>query len=380
MRFASIIAMSNTQTSRFVFEPACEADGKELLAILEAAAFKGKISLLYTRRPDAYRSLKQEAQEVQILLARDTKHHKIAGFGACALRELFVNGQPARVGYLFSLRLASDYLKKTPILHRGFRLLHSQNQTKGIVCYLTTILEENRYAQKLFEKPRPFMPTYTPFGIYEIFAMPCRSAPRSKRRKDDSLVFSQATSRDAEELSHFLHREGRKLQFFPVVHAEDLQNRRFYGITIEDFYLLRSKMGEMLAAGLAWDQRHYKQYIVQSYGGVFRYLRPFSRILPFFGYPSLPAPGNALAFFTLSFWAIKDNHPELFECFLQEIMQVSGHYPFFLIGLHERHPFHSLLQKRPHISYRSIVYQVSWQESSALLKPSTLPYLECGLL
>lgn len=374
--------MDNTaHSSRFVFESARETDGKELLKILEDTAFKGNISLMYTRRPDAYCSLKQEANDVQILLARDTKHNKIAGFGACALRELFVNGSPQTVAYLFSLRMARSYLKKAPILHHAYRRLHAQNRTKQIRCYLTTILEENHYAQKLLEKPRPFMPTYTSFGTYEVFAMPCRSTRRSKRRKDESLVFRRAIHGDAEELTDFLNSEGRKHHFFPVVHAAELHNKQFYGLAIEDFYLLHSKEGEILAAGVPWDQRHYKQYIVQGYGSVLKYLRPLSRVLPFFGYPSLPAPGSMLAFFTLSFWAIKDNESGLFERFLHEIIQISEQYPFFLIGLHEGHPLHSLLQKRPHISYRSKVYQVSWQDSPVeQLDRSYIPYLECGLL
>ncbi len=375
--------MTNTESSRFIFESARESDGKELLEILEDAAFKGNISLLYTRRPNAYRSLKQEAKDVWILLARDTQNGKIAGFGACAVRKLFVNGSPQNVAYFFSLRIARSYQKKAMILHRAYDALYAQTQGKQIVCYLTTILDENHYARKLLEKPRPFMPAYTPFGTYEVFAMRCRSTRHSKRKRGDSLVFRQSVPQDIEALTNFLNREGRKYHFFPVVHAADLQNGRFYGLAIKDFYLLHSEDGEILAAGVPWDQRHYKQYIVQGYGGALKYLRPLSRISPLFGYPALPVPGSALVFFTLSFWAIRDNDPQIFERFLSEITNISRQYPFFLLGLHERHPLYPVLQQRPHLSYRSKLYRVSrqGQESSPIqLDQTQIPYLECGLL
>ena len=373
--------MSAAQSSRFIFEAAQEADAWELLNILEDAAFKGNISLLYTRRPNAYRSLMQEAKDVRILLARDTKFGRIVGFGACALRELFVNGHPQTIAYLFSLRMARSYQKKAPILHRAYDALYAQNTSEPIRCYLTTILEDNRYAQKLLEKPRPFMPAYTPLGTYDVFAMHCRSMRRSKRKQDDSLTFRQANSGDLSNLRNFLHNEGRHYQFFPVVHTADLQNGQFYGLNIEDFYLLHSRNGEVLAAGVPWDQQQYKQYIVQGYGGPFRYLRPLSRIFPFFGYPSLPAPGSALVFFTLSFWAVKDNDVCVFTRFLDEIANVSRQFPFFLIGLHERHPLHSLVQHYRHISYRSKVYKVSRNNSpDEALDRDYIPYLECGLL
>lgn len=157
--------------NRFIFEPANHNDGRELLEIIEENIFGGKISLLYTRRPDAYFSMKNEGEEVDIVVCRDLERKKIVGFGVCAIRSLFVNGRRERVGYLFGLRCRREYLKIYPLLYQGYEFLHNLHKNKDIQFYITTILEDNIYAQKLLEKKREFMPIYEPFGFYEVYVV-----------------------------------------------------------------------------------------------------------------------------------------------------------------------------------------------------------------
>jgi hypothetical protein len=377
--------------NRLIFEQATPADSQELLAILEDTTFTGNISLLYTRRPDAYQAFKHEGTEVDIIVARDIKRKRIAGVGACATRKVYVNGKSENIGYLFGLRVARDY-KGVPFLHQGYAYLQTLHKEKALSYYLTTILEDNRSAQKLLEKPRSFMPTYHPFGSYEIFALKpgTRSAQRMKRRSAlsgrsvNNVTFRQASERDLPTLLEFLKEQGQMYQFFPVIDKAELRAGTLHNLQIEDFYLLHTKYGEILAAGACWDQRDYKQYVVQGYHGILKGLYPISWVFPIFGYPSLPAPHTTLKFFTLSFWAIKETTPEFFLQFLAGISKVRQAYPFFLIGLHERHPFREILRQQPHISYRSKIYLVFWgahQDAlETLAREETLPYLECGML
>lgn len=373
----------HTQHSRFLFERATAQDSDEILNILEEASFKGHISLIYTRRPDAYWSFTQEGEAVDLIVARDTQYGKIAGFGACAIRTLFVNGIPARVGYLFGLRVARAYLKKFPILHRGYAYLQTLHQTKNVACYITTILEENLDVQAMLEKRRDFMPTYQPCGKYEIFALRTGRPVKSRSTLFASCSFRRATIADLPALIAFLHQQGQSFQFFPVMAETALRSRAFPGLGIEDFFVMYNADGEFLAAGALWDQRSYKQYVLQRYGGYFKYLYPFAKLLPPFGFPALPAPGNALAFCTLSFWAVKDRNPEIFSLFLEKITHATASFPFLLVGVHEFHPLCSMLKKRPHISYKSKMYLVFWekqQEFVSTLRQDDRFYLECGLL
>lgn len=368
----------NYRNNRFIFERATPEDGQELLEILEEAEFRGRMSLLYTRRPDAYLSLKQEGKEVDIVLCHDTRNGKIVGFGACALRELFVNGRAATVGYLFSLRIRRQYQRKYPLLHRGYEFLRQLYRDRRVSFYITTILEENRAAQRLLKKRRPFMPHYSPYGRYDVYAFHCR---RSSSSVSSSL--KQAASDDLAALLSFLSKHGKTMQFFPMLRENDLKTGSIGGLCIQNFYLLYDTHDEILAAGALWDQRHCKQYVMQGYSGIFKLLHPLSRFFPLFGFPAFPKPGEILNFFTLSFWAVKDQNPEIFTQFLDVIPEVAGTYPFFLLGVHENHPLRSVLSKRPHIKYTSQLYVVSWDEQEEkvnALEKNMVTYLECGML
>ncbi len=364
--------------SRFYFDFATPEDGREMLEILEEAAFRGQISLLYTRRPDAFHSFQAEGERVEIVVCRDAERGKIVGFGACAARRVFLNGQPETLGYLFGLRVRREYAKKYPLLHRGYAFLRDSSRQASPRLYLTTILEENRAAQTLLEKPRDFMPTYTPYGAYRVYAFAC-SDKLLFRRKCGEL--RQARPDDADALTEFLSEQGRRFQSFPVVAPEMFRARIPGWPALEDFYLLKSAQGDMLACGAFWDQTAYKQYIAQGYGGAFRLLAPLSRCLPLFGIPALPKAGETLRFFTLSFWAVKNDDPAVFQAFLDGIPSVAARYPFYLVGAHETHPLRPVLQRRPHIGYQSRVYAVTWRDQPTFEMNSSLPiYLECGML
>lgn len=365
---------------RFVFDFARPDDSQELLEMLEDESATGNIRLLYTRRPDAYASFQQEGQTVDLVVCRDRAQGKIVGCGACAIRSVFLNGHPIDIGYLFGLRVRREYRRKYPLLHRGYAFLHAQHQQRQAALYLNTILDENQAAQALLEKRRGCMPTYQPYGRYEIYAF---KTIRSRPSADAEFMMRPASPVDSTILLRFLTDQGRQYQFFPVVSESELLHGLHTGLSIERFYLLFDACQELVAAGAIWDQTSYKQYIVQGYGGILRWVYPLSRWFPLINLPILPTPGSLLKFFTLSLWAVKDNHPIFFQAFLDRIATVTPVYPFFLVGIHERHPLRPLLRKRPHISYTSKIYLVAWPEQThtvELLDQRRIPYLECGML
>jgi hypothetical protein len=67
------------RSDRFVIQPATAADSAEILCLLEENVFPGNVSLIYTRRPDAYRSFMAEGKEAHLLVCRDTQEGRIAG-------------------------------------------------------------------------------------------------------------------------------------------------------------------------------------------------------------------------------------------------------------------------------------------------------------
>jgi hypothetical protein len=371
---------SQWDRDRFVFALASPGDSDEILEILEEGHYSGKMRLLYTRRDDAFASLMKEGEEVNIITCRDTLHNTIASIGACALRTLYVNGEPARVGYLFNLKTRSRYRKMFRFLHKGYDYCRQVLENKNSPFCLMTILEGNEYAIKLLEKRRSFMPDHYPLGTYEVYAfktrMRCKSIP--------GLDFRQCTRADMAAVVRFLNERGKNYQFFPVVNLEDFQEENITGPCFKDFYGLYNDRGELVACGAVWDQKKYKQYIIKGYKGFLKYIAPVSTLLPVFGYPHmLSKPNTVLNFFTLSFWAVKDNNPVFFNYFVKNISRCSGEYRFFVIGLHETNHLKKALTQIPHFSYKSKIYLVDWEKTGnklSRLDKNRVPYLECGTL
>jgi hypothetical protein len=365
---------------RFTFRLASPGDSGEILEILEEGYYSGNMCLLYTRRDDAFTSLMREGEEVDIITCRDTRDNTIASIGACALRTLYVNGEPAKVGYLFNLKTRSEYRKMFRFLHKGYDYCRRILEDKNLPFCLMTILEGNVPAVKLLEKRRPFMPDHYPLGTYEVYAlktgMRCKPLP--------GLHFRRCRREDTAAVVRFLNENGRHYQFFPVVTREDFQEENKTGLCFNDFYGLYDDRGELAACGAVWDQKKYKQYIIKGYKGLLKYIAPVSGLLPVFGYPHmLSKPGTVLNFFTLSFWAVKDNNPFFFKHFVKNISRDSRDYGFFVIGVHETNDLKKVLTRLPHFSYKSKIYLVDWDKTGSKLSQldnNRVPYLECGTL
>ncbi len=360
------------------FSMAREEDSQKILEMLEESAFKGAIELQYTRRPNAYQSLKKEGRPVNIIICRDTRKNRIAGLGAIAFRKLFVNGEVRTVGYMFGLRLRRAYLHSV-FISRAYQWMHENEPAGKTDFYLTTILAENQHARRMLEKRRTFMPDYEYLGEYRAYAL--KTGGIKKREHD--FTFRKARTEDLKKLTEFINREGRRYNFFPVLRDEDISGGQYPGLSAGDFYLLMDRQGEINAAGAAWDQRSYKQYVVKKYNGILKLCYPFSFLFPLFNMPRLPQPGSVLDFFTLSFWMVKGDDQDIAKLFLDEITRQCSCFSFFLAGVHETSPLCDVLAKRPHIQYKSRTYLVNW-EKEKILKESvskTRPlYMECATL
>ncbi len=355
--------------SRYVYELAGESDGNELLEILEEQYFEGGISLLYTRRPDAYKSFLKEGKDVKIVVLRDRKNDKIAGFGVCAIREMFINGSKEDVGYLFSLRGRREYVRRVPLLHKGYEFL--RGYVPNIRFFYTTILEENTYAIRMLEKRRDFMPAYIYLGKYTVLSIKTRKIglpPGFSIRRCDEVSVGILTD--------FLNGIGRNYQFYPVFREDDLLKGEFYGLGYEDFYMV-FKDGNLVGAFAIWDQRDYKQYVVKGYRGIYRILRRFSPIIELFGYPKLPRVGETLRFFYLSFLTARK--PEVIDVAIRCAMNLTD-YDFFSIGFFEKNDLSDYLKRYRGIRYRSNVYLVDWDGYYEEFDKDAPIYLECGLL
>jgi hypothetical protein len=366
------------RSDRFVMQPATAADSAEILRVLEENVFPGNVALIYTRRPDAYRSFLAEGREAHLLVCRDTQEGRIAGLGAHAVHECFIDRRPEKVVYLFGLRVRREYVATRALLSLpgAYRQIVEQFQAQGVRYFLTVILQDNLPAQRLLTKERSHMPRHTFLCPYHTLTF------RTRRRAPslpNSCVFRRATPQDRVALEDFLTAEGGRRDFFPA-RIGDLFERH-PELSWESFYLLTDRQGSILACGAAWDQVSYKQYIVAGYGGKLRWLSRVSPLLRAFGYPPLPKPSTILRFVLLTFWCVKDDRADYLKWFLDSFAHAVRDYPYFVVGVPQVHPLAPALKEWKFLGYDSHIYLVGHHvtpDDAARLRKS--PYLECGWL
>jgi hypothetical protein len=366
-------------SDRYIIEPGTVADSDEILGILEETVFPSAMSLVYTRRPDAYRSFMAEGEDVHLFVCRDRRENRIAGMAAYALHDCFIDGRPQKVAYLLGLRTRPMYRGNRAffLLPRAYQQTIEQLQGRGIFYFFTATLKDNAIARRFLTRQRPDMPRYHFLCPYLTLGFRTRRRPPSLPA---SCLFRKATPDDRPAIEDFLTREGRRYAFFP----SDLDRliRQHPELSWESFYLLLDRRcGDILACGATWDQSAYKQYIVTGYGGIMKWVRNLSVLFPFFGYPSLPRPSSTLHFFFLSFWAVKDNRPEHLKWFLDSLAYETRRYPYFVAGIPEPHPLRPVLDRRRLLRRDSHIYLVgNHMTSQDLERLCESPYFECGWL
>lgn len=361
----------NQSGNRYKFEPANSTDSRELLEIMEEDKSPGNISLIYTRLPDAMNSFGMEGDRTSVIVCRDEKNKIITGFGALTVRQLFINKKETNIGYLFGIKVRKNYRKKIRI-HKGYDLL--KYLYSDIPFHFTSILDDNPYVQRMLEKKRVNMPLYIPYGYSNIYVL----KTGFKKRLEKAYRFKRCTKEDIDQMISFVNEQGKNMQFFPVLSKKYLESNP--SLTYKDFYLLY-KNEELVACGAIWDQKSYKQLYVGSYTGIYKYIYRFPSVLSLFGYPKLVKPGNRVNYFSLAHWIVKNNNERDFEVFMNSISGITAEYSYFLIGVHEKNKYNSILKTKTKTVYKSKLYLVNWDHNKEInLDKNLIPYIESGAL
>lgn len=355
------------QNDRFKFSLASSSDSAQILELFEAMDFSGDISVLFTRRPNPYDSLMSEGEEAIIPIVRDTKDGTICAMGCCIIRKAFINGEVRNIGYLTGLKIREEYKSILYMFKNVYKFLY-ENTKEKVDIYYTTILEDNKNAQKLLEKKRKGMPVYKYEGDYTVYCF-SKSAYNLKV-KDRNLKEYKFEASNKETVKEFYNNNLDKYNFSSI----DID---LYCLTDDDFFILRNKDGDIIAACALWNQKSYKQYIITNYSGIFKYISKIST--KWLGYPSFPKKNVPINYASISLFFIKDMDLEIAEYFLRKVTEHDNKYDILMLGFFETHPFTIIFNKIKHIKYNSRFYRVDWNGEFLELDEKPIN-VEVGLL
>jgi hypothetical protein len=281
---------ANTDAIAFA-EP---ADDANLRLILRESVVPGAVRVALTREPDYFAADGLAGADDVTLVSR--REGRLVGMGRLSVSDLVRNGRAQRIGYLGALRITSGTRESARMLRDGYELLRELgigNRESGIGNresggaadgFFTSIATDNTRARRVLENGARFgLPTYRPLcDLVTLIAPVVGSSVRSDSPTEPELL-------------DFLQHESSRAQLTLAWSAERLHSLSRHGITAADFRVVRQG-GRIICAGAVWDQRSFRQTIVDGYSGMLDALRvPFNAVQAILRRPSLPRPGSVLA-------------------------------------------------------------------------------------
>jgi hypothetical protein len=370
--------------SRFRFELATREDDADLRRIMAATPMPGNFSLSFQREPSWFAGAVVDGHTRQVVICRDSATGKVVGFGCRSLRDVFLNGEPATIGYLSTLRLLRDY-RSLGLVARGYAFFRELHQDGRAPFYLTTIAAGNETALRVLTSGRAGLPSYYPAGDYLTLALTPVRQSRSAQIPP-GIRIRHAESEDLPAVLEFLSRLGPGRQYFPRYSVEDFGQETGQLRSLAPGHILLAERGNAIAGVLAgWDQHVFRQTIVHSYPAWLSWLRPFHNFWAHCqGRLILPSPGSPLRYWTAALPVVENDDPAVFAGLVAALRRnlrgtVCSH---LLLGLHEQDPLVSIARRRAFTCYRTHLFLVSWDSSKAVRAAvdARPPYLELGTL
>ena len=343
--------------ARYHFRAAGPDDDGALRARMAADWMRGALSVSFRREPSYFAGSALQGEVVQVHVGVDGGSGAVIGMGARAMTQLFVNGQPRRVGLLSDLRLAPEARGGT-LVARGYKVLRQLHEADPVDFYVTAILDGNRAALQSLASGRAGLPSYRDFGrmltpaIHLDLPRPALSAP--------GVLLRRAGDSDATALHELLDRAARRRQFARV--PQGLPP----GLRMDDFFV--AERGSRLVAALAaWDQQALRQTHIEAYTPWLAALRPLynaaAALLPL---KALPPPGGRIPYLYLASVAMLDDDLGLWRALLRHAYRElrRGPWHYAITALHESDPLAAALRDYRAIAAAGRLFVVHYAEGA----------------
>lgn len=270
-------------------------DDAGIRALLRRSVVPGSVRVAFTREPSDAAGAGVAGSTELTIVARN--RDGVAGIGRCTIHALHRNGVPQRVGYLGALRLLPGLPASPRLLRDGYRALADEACAHGVQGFVTAIADDNVRARRVLEQGRRFgLPSYRPIAsLVTLVAPVCRRSFLATRATADAHDRDgQKDFVDPDELMGFLRTHGAEAQLTLAWDRTRWSVLALHGLTPAHFVVVR-RSGAIAAAAAIWDQRAFRQTIVDGYDNTLALWRPAINVLQRVrGQPLLPAPGAPL--------------------------------------------------------------------------------------
>ncbi len=352
------------QAGNLLIRHATAADDAALQQILRDNPMQGWLRLALERSPCYFAGENLLGKSRAVVGQDAAQGGAIIGMYHTHFMPVFVNGAKAQAGYLGELRVNPAYRNRLRILKHGFASIRPLNRPEAdrTAIWFTSIASDNHRARRMLEAQHRNLPRYQPAGELQTLAISVRQGRRPE-------LLQRATQADIPAICAFYNRQAARHQFAPCLEPDWLYHLSpSKGLGIEDFWLWKEQ--QTLRACIAvWDQRGFKQAVVQGYRFPLNLLRPAYNLFAYArGIPSLPASGRRLESVVLAFFAIDPAVQSQALPILREALEIAArkHARIALLGLAEANPLLPAAVSSLHPTiYRTCIETVRWPEQTA---------------
>ena len=253
----------------------------EIRNILDEEEMESLVQVKYEKMPNLFESLQKDSEKTPIIVVGiDVKTGSLVGVGACSIG-------------------------------KAYEMLITEAKKLGVKNIITTILEENKIAQKILTKRRKSMP------IYEFYK---------------NIVFFSLKNVKKGDL---------------IVKDEEILNYGNFEIYLKN--------------------KTNKKYVVTDYKKIYNFLYKFRKVIAFFGYPEMPEINKISNFLYVDFVlknknADEEKNKNEFRKAVKFIQNKGYNCDFFMIGSYENSFLKKNLDKMKVFKYKSKMYKVFYEE------------------
>lgn len=357
---------------------ATPADEPEIRALVGATAMPGAVAVRFAREPDYFLGATIMGDPCDVVVVRDRRSGRLAGFGCRAERRAYVNGREERIGYIGQIRAAEGYGGRW-LVQRAMAWLRASGHTD--LLYSGVVARENPRARELLVGRRaPGLPMRTRLAGITTCAILLR--PRRPPRVP-GVALEEGAAGSLPEIISFLRREGPRRQLFPVYTVDDFAGgRSMRDLSPEDLAVAR-RGGEIVGVMAAWDQAAYKQDVVAWYGPTLRRLRPaYDVAARLLGARPLTRPGEAIPLAFAACTAVADDDPAVMGVLLASAADRAHRRgkAFLMLGLADEDPLLAVARRWLHVTYRSDLFTLAWDGAEVPVPDGRVPYVEIATL
>jgi hypothetical protein len=302
----------------------------------------------------------------------------VAGVLCRAEHPAFVNGIETRIGYIGQIRVADGFRGRW-LLHRSMALFRDASPPG--MLYMGVIARENPRARgALLERRPPGGLRSVRVGGITTCAILLRPRPAARAK---GLEVATAAETGLPVVVAFLRHEGARRQLYPAYTEVDFTGgRTLRGLGPGDVTVVL-RGGEVVGVMASWYQASFKQDIVDGYGSALRRMRPaYDLAARLIGARSLTPPGSAIPLSFAACTCVADDDPEVMRLLLAATTaraRAQGK-AFLMLGLADEDPLLRVGRRWLHVTYRSDLYALSWDDDPAARLDGRTPYIEIGTL